>query len=1671
MQDLGFQARPSIDLFNDINSESLTNLLFNYSINFLDVSYSKNIIIAYLNNELKIISIDLLSEYLESDNGKDVDSLVLHSFKVPSNTNITQIKLNADNTCLYFISLDSDSNKMSLNSIDLSILLNNTFNDQLLYEFSENEKILTFLPSLENPNEFICLSDLGHIYSSNKSLNITKFESNAVSINWFNNDTILYSIKDSNEIILAKSNDLSKINSFNLDLEKDQQIYYLYQYDNSKKIIVVTGENISADENSDFTTHFIDLDEGNFKPLNIKVSTSLFAPYGAIPRIGSFYISNLNKWSKEYPDLFVSTGSKSVDIDFLIPNFSVELLNDSDRATMPIDSEGSGDDDTPLGMILDLNSKINVKEPCKGIDESDPLPRLVILTNRGQLISWNIWSKNDIVNKTTNIEAVKNEIGKYCKATTDDNNKVVELPKDKHNDIPDLGGLSFGGSSNVSNPFGSSSSSMFSINKPKNTEPASNIKPASSFTFNPSLTTPAVGSFKAAETKPISSTTSSPFGSLGSKPSLTSNSGSSAFGASPFGSNSFKMGNNSSTATNSHTFGASSFATKPPATTGANSNNKTLGQGGFGKFSTQSGAFGSIAKTTNSSSPFGAISANKSENIFGGATTNKTTDSPFGAISSGNTKSIFGSTSNNNNNPFSGPSKSDIDEKKPEIVIPSNTNIGKDESIKPAGLFSSLRNPANPSPFGTISSESKSASFFGNNLQAKPIQNNLTQKPPQSTPFNNTNKSSFTQASETFSDEFSSTDEESDENDDDETKLQSEIESEIENENVNQVESGDDEEEYDSSSEFESVPEAPTFKSQAKKVSLEEKVQRELDDISDDDYTFNISSKTELKKNITDILTGKFGNFEGMGKSYKDFLDGQAKKYDETDENIDKLVSEWVSKREADKMKEKREQQEEEASKHKKILEHLIKEKEEQDRIFIEADNERKQMLDLLVKENEIRRSEVKKLNEISSLEDDMNEKIKIEFEENEKAREEMQQQILELERLDHEQKRIIDEEIRKEEERVKEEEERNNSQLAKLRREQEAAEKQRNAIEKADIAMKELLEEEISTEKKHKKKAKHKGKKKSKSPKLLDDTSESIQSVSHDSESISSDLLTSASASPEPEEVENQETVESTSVDKTEEAPKTEAGKADLESKNLKINEISQAIKKEDIEVAQSENENEDFAKLQEKGETDKESIHEAAKESHEVDQKPIIKSIDNLKIVEDSSNKVLRTENIAKEESKLGNSLDSEPEKDIPESFKEDSSFKENSKAESHADSMNTDAIQNQPIAKASSFESFEVIDKSEDILEEKPIVISTFESEEPYYVVENTNTLDNAKKETVSIKSSSMNESLLVKPKYTEEHTNVDTYQKKYSTFEDDEVHISKFYTPVDVPSLLARGEVEYPEDFESLPPMGKEMKKMVYDIFIDFDILHKNIGVMNEFFSDHLNEDFIFHTLEKSAQFGNFWRFFEIETVLQGAERKAKISNDLLSHYNELEKGSIALKNELNSDIRDLSRYQESLKTLTENDLDFKRNYLNSNKPLPFENVLTRRCLRKKIQYMQENEKLLQSEVLLLKSQIYPENIVKDQISMNLVLSTLQKNLYSHADEISTLSESVKSLEHSKEKAKLLTEVPHSIKPNVSLVSMKKEPTVRISSMLTKMKARKSLSSILKNKTNASRYSVM
>jgi hypothetical protein len=2037
------------------------------------VSYTRSIIIAYFNDEISVVSIPKLSEYLEGDSADSSSSsslsssVVTHTHSVFS-FDVLQLKLNASESTLYLVTAHS------IISIDLDIFLAGTLNDQLVTSFEETVNVLHFLPSLTNATQSICLLDDGALHLVDAKTRTTEIIKDGVTATGWFEGLIVYSNGDSN-ISFYDITKCKVVGTISIDMDSNQK-FYSFQQISEDHLMAVSGTSIDAEETDDFTTYFIKIDNATYTPSEVKVTSSLFAPYGVIPRKASFYTLVLNNWSKEYPNMAIAIGSKSTDFDLFFPGETTELLNDSDRAIMPLDDE-TGDDDTPIGIVLDLNSTVGVKEPCKGVEETGPLPRVIVLTNRGQLVIWNVWSKNDLLNDTANLEKARETLTYTHTVPTEgaiQTTKPVTTTdtNQEKNAIPDIGGLSFGSTPSTMatvNPFGSTNASIFgnadSTKTSSNpfggsspfgsTSPLNQQKPLEQKKEAESNTPSIFGAPKETTATTHDNVMGSSFGN--SFGGATTNSSNTAFGGSSFGASmgGFKMGGEqknevpttttTTTTTAAAAFGSSSFggstfggngfkmgmnnSTTTQATTSSVGSNSMPAKGGFGGFATGSAPFANLsAKAPSNGSPFGSLSSNTAtmgNSPFGNLSSKPAaSSSPFGSLSSkpATGSSPFGSLSSKlttNSSPFGSlsatPTVTTSSGKSDGITTTTNTqkpstgplgtvntvnthkpNVGLFGSKPASGLFGSSMGTSTPgteSPFAKLSQPSSTANtttatmpqgLFGKSSTVNPTtpkaapagqpSNIFGSKPPflnnaQSIPNKieelptSSEEESESEESEEFEGAAGSEEESQDFEDLDPSMPHEQLQfapKQSEDEFSEEEESESEEEETSeliekpdvapsacspfipaASNSFNDAPKKvfignkPSATAPARsfvdvlkkeKIDIEDfvpvvdqkpKVMKQalpLDEqLEEYEYDFELNDNVQLDTAVKKLLMRNLSKveFQGFDVDYQTFLSGQAAKLELSIKDYDHLIKKWTDDYFAEKEASEIRAEEEKEKEHKKRIDKLLQAKIKNDQYLAEAEKRRNDMIQALKLESEAREAEEKREAEIVALEKSLLEEMKKEEEAHAAVLEKMLSDIEDMETADAKQAALIEKETLLEAEMRQEAKRRAAERNARLAERALAAEKLAKAradeeakIEAAKKAAEELekelaLENEQHEGAKARTRAKRNAKKKAKkrAKKLAAQGSAGVKSSEENEHTyVSSDEQTDSEESDshsepidhsdhdeqskvdivadvaEAEEVHKTETecseivtTESNSTKEDEESPEnivqkeatpkaedvvadvaeaeevhatetdcseivtaeSNSTKEDEEStENIVQNEATQ--KAEDVladgieaeqntETIGTQSTHDDIAsgvshvpELHEEdpdvtvttadGDLDSKTVPEklkvetdtklaAADDEVSIDvskatsdekldnntteeiietpevledaaaeaEEPLVETPDNAKSVVQDENQgtpeeqelteVVKvtaddavvpplTEDTGSTETleavdvpngidsagsievssasgeekdeaaidipdskskikpvKLESMYDTSDEEAAPEEQWEEITEEEVEAALDTDEGLETDdkygtdndheyqEATTQIDTKDTSQEAHTITDFAtvnastetelhEKIVSVEPNLVLSETNTSCAYTTRHIDTADELGLITTSTDEIQYGKETSHSPDYVMTNTNTETMQIKESSFEEDEVYFSKHYIPESVPLLHARGKVEYPQNFEQLPDMAKAMKKAIYDVFINFDVMYKNVESLNRYMSDQSNSSLIFHTLDKSANFPRFWRLFEIETLLQGAEKHLKSFQGLSSHYAELLDTSTSLRKGIFKDFKSMSSYQNSLAKILKKDNDMKKSYLNTDRPLPFENVQTRHTLREKIKKLQDVERVVQSQVLLLKSQIYPEQVVRNQRTVNSVVLSLQKHLYTHADTVASISKELEDLKDDDSKVVATiteTEKIDSI-ADLCLAAVEKQPVSRISTLVTTMHAKKNLAGLLNTKMNNSRY---
>ncbi|KAG7823608.1 hypothetical protein KL909_003005 [Ogataea angusta] len=564
LEEFGFQLRPAIQLFDPAEVQGLDA----HHYNLLAISNKHNLLFAYLNNKLKIIDSQELDKLLSTD--PDSDSYSIACLQEFEQAGIVQIVLSADESHLIIVKQDT------IEQANLDNLKQGTWATEILT--SVDCEVVDLASSALGTFAYL-LADGRLMLFDGTGTKILRQECNC--FDWIDNKTLLIGVDSHVELLKTDSG-----SSETISLDEDRKPVFVTALERDSWLVVLGGETDDDDTKSYVITR-------NGDTFDKSEAYDICMPFGVIPRKLSFYTLHLHKWSSTYPHLVFLTSSKSTEFNTLTKTQQLLQLNDSDRAQMPLDPD-SGDDDTPLGLVLDLTGKSEVLEPCQQVEKCGALPKMIALTNRGQLLVWNIWLSTDInagkVDLGAAKEAASTETGKIEVLESSESRQAAPeqtLPKD------------------LASSFSQNKTSLFGQSE----------KPAVQSPFG------------------SSTATSSPFGKSG----FSTATGGSAFGKSGFGQSAF--GSAASGSSNSSGFGQSGFGSsgfsfgRSNPTANASSQKSTDAPKSFGAFSSFSS--GTNAFASKSSSPF---NIQPKEDIF--ASADKKGSSPFGE-----TKSSFGNTS------------------------------------------------------------------------------------------------------------------------------------------------------------------------------------------------------------------------------------------------------------------------------------------------------------------------------------------------------------------------------------------------------------------------------------------------------------------------------------------------------------------------------------------------------------------------------------------------------------------------------------------------------------------------------------------------------------------------------------------------------------------------------------------------------------------------------------------------------------------------------------------------------------------------------------------------------------------------------------------------------------------------------------------------------------------
>lgn len=663
-----------------MDSIEIQDILTQYNFSCLAISYINDTLFALYNETLIVLKLSKLSKLIEDPElAKNVILENTEEFKCEAPNGGCQIYLNFNDTILNLITFSGEIFQFNVNHLITNGKLEN------LGTIATGNSILRFIPSSESELSLVLTgsNELLLVKSNNTSLLLEDVS----AVNWVNqsDSEIIFSMVDSNEVIIANINDIgSPIKSYKLELDESAPLITDFKFFSESKYVIITSD---SELPMDQITFVVDGE-------SIQKSDSIFTAYSMVDRLANSSVQILPNWSETFPELMIGISSKSEDISVLTPSTHLKPLNDQDIASLPMVDDN---DSTTIGFAIDLTSSEDVLEPCKGVDKSSALPRLYILNDFGQLLSWDIWLSSDIINSKLNL-------GKSL--------ATITSHKPKH------------------------------ISVPVKTAPSKiETKTATSFSF----------------TKPEESQSTS--NSLNTKQDSSTGFGSTGFGSTGFGSTGFGASGFGSTGFGSSGFGSQPVAAKSESTLGKGGfgsfANSTSAFGGLGNKTAPDSPFSGLGSTStnqisNNNSLFGSQTTNTQNSIFGSSNNKDNTATLFGSKSEKNEpeqpKSIFGASLSNsvNNSPFGAASQNMGSglfgsQEKAATTEPSNQNslfgsntkntgslFGTEKKPEPS-LFNSqdkkLETPGLFGSFGNVKTNATPTSLFGNQSSTTPAAN------------------------------------------------------------------------------------------------------------------------------------------------------------------------------------------------------------------------------------------------------------------------------------------------------------------------------------------------------------------------------------------------------------------------------------------------------------------------------------------------------------------------------------------------------------------------------------------------------------------------------------------------------------------------------------------------------------------------------------------------------------------------------------------------------------------------------------------------------------------------------------------------------------------------------------------------------------------------------------
>lgn len=462
LDQFGFQARRAIQLFAP--DPSLRDKIRDDYVNCLAISYLHRSLLAVIDKKLCIVPISELSEALEGENnGKANDDPLKLSQTTTIDLELStqQIYITPDEKNLTLISKGS----LSMYIVPLkSVLATHEWTGSMsqLPHFDFSSKVADISFGIQENAAIVLETNELWIINLQNASGAKQLRKDVTAVYWQSPDRLYIGTTTTcTDILVINASGQSQ---FTVKWDgRDDMVFVPLRISEIKSntLLVTYGQDRSAsDSSAEFRSFLIEDNKIGKEVMDI------CQPWGDTERKAKFYGVLLKKWSPTFSPIFITIGTQSSDFDALNSKCIMVELNDYDAAHMPLDSNSN--DETPLGLVLDLQDSVDIKQPCKLLDNSGPLPRIITLSSEGQLLSWNVWCSDDIKNNKDDLAGEFKEKINEIKAANSTTDKVkpeqaVSKPQKEEKHIFKQ---SIFNSKTTANPFGASTGNAFGKDKP-----------------------------------------------------------------------------------------------------------------------------------------------------------------------------------------------------------------------------------------------------------------------------------------------------------------------------------------------------------------------------------------------------------------------------------------------------------------------------------------------------------------------------------------------------------------------------------------------------------------------------------------------------------------------------------------------------------------------------------------------------------------------------------------------------------------------------------------------------------------------------------------------------------------------------------------------------------------------------------------------------------------------------------------------------------------------------------------------------------------------------------------------------------------------------------------------------------------------------------------------------